>query len=240
MKWVVRFAVLAVLVGVVAAAVGPARAYWKEKNRPKFRQAEVSRGRVVSVVNSTGTVKPVRSVAIGSFVSGPVAELFVDFNAEVKKGDLLAKIDTRIYDASVARDRAALVTQKAQVDRIKADLQRAENDERRSKALRAQNEDFISDTEMDQFRFNRLSLAAQLKVAEAAVDQAAATLTSSEANLDYAEIRSPVDGIVIDRKVDPGLSGRAAREFIPAKPATTPPGTSGRSRCVSTSLFDPR
>lgn len=204
MKWLVRFAIFGCLVGLVAAGVGPARAYWKERNRPKFRQAEVTKGQVVSVVNSTGTVKPVRSVAVGSFVSGPVAELFVDFNAEVKKDDLLAKIDTRIYDASVARDRAALVTRKAEVDRVTADLQRAENDERRSKALRAESKDFISDTEMDQFRFNRLSLAAQLKVAEAAVDQADATLKASEANLDYAEIRSPVDGIVIDRKVDPG------------------------------------
>jgi len=68
----------------------------------------------------------------------------------------------------------------------------------------AKNKDYVSETEMDQYRFNRLSLDAQLKVAEATVKQAEATLETSRANLAYTEIRSPVDGIVIDRKIDPG------------------------------------
>ena len=85
-KWL---AVLAVLGAVGWAASGPLRERWKEHNRVAFREAAVSRGRIVAVVNATGTVKPVRSVTVGSFVSGPILTLYVDFNDEIKKNDLL-------------------------------------------------------------------------------------------------------------------------------------------------------
>jgi HlyD family secretion protein len=164
----------------------------------------------VAVVNSTGTVKPTRSVLVGTFVSGPIESITVDFNDEVKQGALLAKIDPQLYAAAVARDRAVLANQTAAVERAKAQLQQSVNDEYRSKALRAENKDFISDTEMDQFKFKRLMLEAELAVARTAVDQATANLATSEANLRYTEIRSPVDGVVIDRKVDPGQTVAAS------------------------------
>jgi HlyD family secretion protein len=196
--------VLLVLGGAGAAAFPSVQAYWKERRRVQYRQAEVTRGHIITVVNSTGTVQPVLSVPVGSFVSGPIEQLNADFNQEVKKGDLLAKIDPRLIEANVARDRASLATRKAEVERAKALLQQATNDENRASALRKERKDFISDTEMDQYKFNRLSLAAQLLVAEASVDQAIANLKQSEANLDYTEIRAPVSGIVINRKIDEG------------------------------------
>jgi HlyD family secretion protein len=211
MKRSIRWLVILGVVGLVGwAAVGPAATYWKERHRTNYREAEVTRGRVVAVVNSTGTIKPTRSVMVGTFVSGPIAEIYVDFNDEVKKDDLLAKIDQRIYQAAVDRDRALLANQKAGVERAKAQLQQAVNDEARSKALRAENRNFISDTEMDQFKYKRLTLAAELALAETAVQQAQANLDTSEANLKYTEIRSPVDGVVIDRKVDPGQTVAAS------------------------------
>jgi len=203
---------------MVLAAIGtvgwgitsPAIKYWKERSRVVYREADVSRGRIVAVVNSTGTIKPVRSVLIGSFVSGPIKEIFVDFNHEVKAGDRMAQIDPLIYKANVARDQAQLATRQAEVERVKAQLQQATNDEARSKALRAENRQFISDAEMDQFRYRRQSLAAELGVAQASVDQAQASLDNSKANLDYTEIKAPVDGVVIDRKVDPGQTVAAS------------------------------
>jgi HlyD family secretion protein len=104
----------------------------------------------------------------------------------------------------VARDKAALKTREAEVERARALLKQAENDEQRAYALREENADYISQSELDQVKFNRMSLEAQLKVAEAAVDQALGNLENSETNLEYTDIRSPVDGIVIDRKIDPG------------------------------------
>ena len=83
-------------------------------------------------------------------------------------------------------------------------LQQAKNDEQRAEALRAVNEDYLADTVMDKYKFNRISLEAQLQMAEASIKQADAALRNSKANLDYTYIRSPVDGIVIDRKIDEG------------------------------------
>jgi HlyD family secretion protein len=149
-------------------------------------------------------------VTVGTFVSGPIESIAVDFNAEVKKGDLLAKIDPRIYEASAAQGRAFLANQKAGVERAKAQLQQARNDEARSIALRAENRTFISDAEMDQFKYKRMSLEAELALAETAVAQAQASLDTAEANLAYTRIISPVNGVVIDRKVDPGQTVAAS------------------------------
>ncbi len=205
MRLLAKLSILVLAVaGLSAAAYRPATEYWAERNRPKFDIAKVERGELTEVIKSSGTIQPVLSVHIGSFVSGPIEELYVDFNDEVKKGDLLAEIDPRLYKANVARDRAALATRKADVERIKARLQNAVNDERRSVGLKSDNADFISDTEMDQYRFGRMALEAELLVAEAGIEQAQANLTTSEANLDYTKITSPVDGIVIARMIDPG------------------------------------
>ena len=196
--------VLLVLAGIGAAAYKPAADYWVKRNRPIWRTATVDQGPIVSVVNSTGTVKPKLEVAIGSFVSGPILELHCEFNQEVKKGDLLAKIDPRIYEANRARDAASLANREADVYRAKAQLQQAINDEKRAIALRMEDETFIAQAEMDKFKFARLSLEAQLMVANTAVDQARATLSFSQANLDYTDILATVDGIVINRKIQPG------------------------------------
>jgi len=205
MSWLVKFLVVAALItGTVAAAYSPVSSWWRLRNAPTFRTAKVERGSLVFSVNSTGTIKPVQSVLIGSFVSGPVIEIYADFNDQVTEGQLLAKIDPRLYAASLARDRAALETQLADVQRVQAQLQQAKNDEQRALRLRERNKDYISDTEIDQYRFARMGLEAQLTVAQAAVKQAQANLQNSEANLGYTEIRSPVDGIIIDRKIDPG------------------------------------
>lgn len=205
MRRLLRWSILLlVLGGASVAAYIPAARYWKERGRVKYRLAEVTRGRVAAVVNSTGTVKPVLAISVGAFVSGPIEALFVDFNDEVKKGDVLARIDPRLYKANVARDQAVLATRKAEVERARALFQQAKNDEGRALALRAENKGFLSDTESDQFKFNRMSLEAQLAVAEANVLQAQANLDNSEANLGYTNILAPVDGIVIDRKIDPG------------------------------------
>jgi HlyD family secretion protein len=196
--------VLAILGGIGYAAWKPLQTYLAKRAEVTWRTAKVETGGMVSVVNSTGTVKPKLQVSVGSFVSGPITELHVEFNQEVKKDELLAKIDPRIYDAAVARDKASLANREADVFRVQAQLQQAINDEKRAIALREEDTTFIAQAEMDKFTFSRLGLEAQLKVSETAVEQARATLQNSQINRDYTEIRSPVDGIVINRKIDPG------------------------------------
>ncbi|MGN6133930.1 MAG: efflux RND transporter periplasmic adaptor subunit [Aureliella sp.] len=197
-------AILTLLVGLGAAAYFPGAAYLRERNRPKFRFQTVEVGWLTQNVNSTGTVEPVQRVTVGATASGPIAELLVDFNDRVQKDQLLARIDPRIYQPMVERDEALMQTREAEVLRAQARLQQAINDERRALELRKVRADFISETEVDQLKFNRLVQEAELSVAKTAVEQARANLDNSRANLEYTEIRSPVDGIIIDRKVDVG------------------------------------
>lgn len=199
---------LGIFLLIVAAIVGalwrPVGRWWHERNLPKWKTEAVSRGDIVTVVNATGQVKPVLSVEVGSFVSGPIIDLPVEFNDEVEEGQLLARVDPRIYQANVDRDVAVLRIQEAEINRVGALLQQARNDERRALGLRAKNKDFLSQAELDKITFQRMSLEAQFKVAEASIQQAFASLENSLTNLAYTEITSPVAGIVIDRKIDRG------------------------------------
>jgi HlyD family secretion protein len=195
---------LGVVGGGVVAAYRPAADYWRKRNLPSWRQVEVTRGRIVSVVNATGNVKPVVSISVGAFVSGPIEKLNVEFNQEVKEGEILAEIDPLIYDAAVKREGANVKTREADVQRAKALWQQSINDWNRVAALREEDETFVAQAEMDKFRFTRDSLEAQLRVAEAAVIQAQASLDNAEAQLSYTKIRSPVDGMIINRKIDKG------------------------------------
>ncbi|MFM8251214.1 MAG: efflux RND transporter periplasmic adaptor subunit [Planctomycetota bacterium] len=205
MRRLLFWLVLLVMVGVgVGAAYRPVAEYWRKRNLPSWRQVEVTRGRIVSVVNATGNVKPVVSISVGAFVSGPIEKLNVEFNQEVKEGEILAEIDPLIYDAAVKREGANVKTREADVQRARALWQQSINDWNRVAALREEDETFVAQAEMDKFRFTRDSLEAQLRVAEAAVIQAQASLDNAEAQLSYTKIRAPVDGMIINRKIDKG------------------------------------
>jgi len=196
--------ILGVLIAAGAIGYSPIRAYWKDRHQPKYRQAKVTRGTIVAVVNATGPVTPVKSVSVGAFVSGPIEKLHVDYNDEVTKDQLLAEIDPRLYQANVDRDKALLATRRAELKRAKALLEQAANELARAQKLRENDPTLLSDAEMDQFKFNHLSLEAQRDVAQTSVDSAEASLKNSQANLDYTQIRSPVAGKIIARKVNEG------------------------------------
>ncbi|MEM1069064.1 MAG: efflux RND transporter periplasmic adaptor subunit [Planctomycetota bacterium] len=204
MRFFFRLLLAVILLAGLCAAGYQGQRAWEERNRPQFRLAEITTGDIQSVVNSTGEVKPVLSVSVGSFVSGPIMELHVDFNDTVTEGQLMAEIDPRLFEATVKSDRATLAIRQGEVARVQAELKRAEADERRAYALSEKGAGFISQVEIDQAKYARLSLEAQLKVAQAGVTQAEASLDNSLANLDYTRIVAPVDGIVIDRLIEPG------------------------------------
>jgi len=225
MRWLlIALVIFALLAGGLAAAYKPALQYFEQRNAPKWRTAATERGTIVSVVNATGTVKPVLQVSVGSFVSGPIDPEFVltdhagdvmrdktgqpmhiaEFNQEVKKGDMLAKVQETIYKANVDRDQASLDSREADVERLKALVWQALRDERRAVNLQKENPKFIAQADVDKVTFNRMQLEAQLKLAIAAVKQAQAQLDFSVAQLQYTKIIAPVDGIIINRKIDPG------------------------------------
>ncbi len=233
-RWLKRFLILTVIGGIGYGAYVPVSAFLKQRRQVTYREEPVARGGIVEVVNSTGTIEPVRKVLVGAIVSGPILKVHADFNDEVETDDLLAEIDPRLYEATYDRDmaslerdlaavrsaKATLNSQRADVDRIQALLDQAARDYRRAQQLRDKDPRFISQAEMDQYKYSAESLKQQKKVAEAAVLQAEASveqaqaavsqsrgnLKNSKTNLEYTKIYPPVPGIIIDRKVDDGAS----------------------------------
>jgi HlyD family secretion protein len=200
-KWLL---ILGVVVGGFATAGYFGQQYLKAKSIPRFTTVAVSTGKIETVVNSSGPIKPVQSVSVGSFVSGPIADIKVDFNDKVRKDQVLAMIDPRLLQSSYDREQAALDTQTAELARIVAQFDQAVANEKRAIQLRKTNKDYVSDQETDQLRYARLALFAQIDLAEANIKAQQASVENAKTNLGYTKIKSPVDGIVIDRKVDPG------------------------------------
>jgi HlyD family secretion protein len=204
MRTFVWIAVLVFGIAGLAFAWRPAAYYIQLRSVPNWRTAEIAQGDVVAVVNATGTIKPVLQISVGAFVSGPIQNLHVNFNQEVKAGDLMAEIDPRIYLSNVARDRASFENRVADVNRVYAQLRQAIRDEKRATDLKKESTDFIAQAEIDRVHFGRMALSAQFDVAVSAVAQAQAQLDNSNLQLEYTKIKSPVDGVVINRKIDPG------------------------------------
>lgn len=205
MKTIVKLLIgLGILGGIGYASYGPLMNYMEQRNKTQWRTQGVEQGEIIQAVNSTGKVEPIKRVSVGATVSGPIAELLVDFNTKVTKDQVLARIDPRLYQSAVERDQANLRTRQAEVARANAMLQQARNDERRSGQLNRSQDGFISEAEIDQFRFARMMREAELQVAQTNVEQSQAQLDNSQANLAYTEILAPCDGIIIDKKIDVG------------------------------------
>lgn len=205
MKTILKLLIaMGVLGGIGFAAYRPVMSYLEQRSKTQWRTQAVEQGEIIQAVNSTGKVEPIKRVSVGATVSGPIAELLVDFNTKVNKDQVLAKIDPRLYKSAVERDRANLRTRQAEVARAEAMLQQAKNDERRSGQLNQSQDGFISQAEIDQFRFARMMREAELQVAQTNVEQSQAQLDNSEANLAYTEVLAPCDGIIIDKKIDVG------------------------------------
>ena len=168
----------------------------------------VDRGAITATVTATGTVQPVTQVQVGTYVSGPIQAIYVDFNSPVTSGQLVAKIDPAPFEVKVRQAEANLANARASVEKARADLQLKQLTFDRNRTLRAR--DLISQDELDTSESNHAQAAAQLAFAEAGVKQAAAELDESRITLGYTEIRSPVDGVVISRNVDVGQTVAAS------------------------------
>ncbi len=160
----------------------------------KYRIQAVDRGNVVMTVTATGTISAVTTVQVGSQVSGIVARLYADFNSPVKAGQLLAELDPTPFEAQVEQRRADLT--QAEVQARNADITASRQDRLMAEGLAPQ-------ADVDAARANADGAKAQ-------VDQARAALRQAETNLRYAKIKSPIDGVVVDRKYDIGQTVAAS------------------------------
>ena len=207
--------------------------WWKQQaasDAVQYRTAPLTRGSLQASVAASGAVNPVSQVSVGTQVSGQIRDLLVDFNSEVKAGQLLARIDPETFEyrvrsaqADVDAARAAVLTAQAnqiaaqaQVSRAHVDLMEAQRDHERKQSL--VEKQFIAQSEADKSRAlvntsveavkavqAQVGVAqAQVKTAQANVAQRDAALAQARIDLDRTRITSPVNGIVIKRAIERG------------------------------------
>jgi HlyD family secretion protein len=156
-------------------------------------------------VTATGQLKPTRTVDVGSQVSGIIDQVRVNYNDRVKSGQVLAKIDTQKLDAQVLQDKASLQSARAKVDDAKVTVTETDAEYKRMlDARKRSNLQIISQHDIDTAKAAYDRAVVAVSTAEAAVTQAEANLKIDEANVQFAVIKSPVDGIVLSRNVEPG------------------------------------
>lgn len=170
-----------------------------------YRTAEVDRGAITRVVSATGTLQPLVSANVGSTVSGPVQSVSVDFNSQVRAGQELARLDPTPFQQRIVQAQAQLAQAQAQAAVANSDYQRY---------VLLQQRGFASEQLMAQQRAAR-------DTARAAVQQAAAQVATARTDLERSVIRSPIDGVVVDRQVNVGQpvasSLQAATLFVIAQ-----------------------
>jgi HlyD family secretion protein len=175
---------------------------------PRVTTVPVSRGDIVRTVESTGTLNAVETVNVGSQVSGTIKELDADFNDIVRKGQVLARLDTALFEAEVGQAQANLDKTIADAENQRVAVDDARRTLGREQALVGRAIAPQSDADVAQVAYD--TAVAQLKQAEAAVVQARAALAQSRLNLTHAVITSPIDGIVVARDVDRGQTVAAS------------------------------
>jgi len=193
---------------LVIAVIGFCSFTKHKNNAIKYITETIGRGDVHAIVSATGTVNPVTTVSVGTQVSGTINQLFVDYNSPVKKGQLLATIDSATFQAQVQQASANLLLAQANLEKSKVAVHDTKTNFERNKTLFAKN--FISKSELDNSETAYLSSLAQVKASEAQVAHSRATLNYAQTNLRYTKIISPVNGTVISRNIDVGQTVAAS------------------------------
>ncbi len=204
LKWG-GIAVAVIVLAVVLYALVSGRA------APKYVTEPVQRGDLAVTVSATGNLAPTKQVNVGSEESGIVVGVFVANNDHVKQGQRLAQLDPTLFRDAVMQAQAQLLSAQASVAQNRATLnQSTATLHRYQEVARLSGGKVPSQTELDTARGDFERAGANLKVAQAQVAQARATLSSNRTNLAKATIYAPVDGVVLSRQVEPGQTVAAA------------------------------
>ena len=207
-RWLPRvLAAVAVLV-----VLGGGLWYWQRQkaaaSEGAYRTTTVERGSIRVAISSTGTLSAISTVTVGSQISGQVTEILVDYNSEVKKGDVLARIDPKTYEAQIEQGNAQIASAQASLRQAQATLANAEVDYRRKAALVERQ--LVARSDVDLARAALDQARAQVNSAQASIRQQTASTQTTRVNLDRTVIRSPVDGVVLTRSIEPGQTVAAS------------------------------
>ena len=197
-RWALGIVIVLVAIGALAALAVRNR----NRDRVQVQAAEVTSGPIARRVLVSGTLEPARMVEVGSQVSGTIASLPADFNARVKAGQVLARLDPASFHTRLAEAEAGLAKAEAERARRQAVL-----DDARVKLEDAQvlaGDQQLARAELDLAQTTMLQAAADVRAADAEIAAARAVITEARVNLDRTVIRSPIDGVVIGRHVEVG------------------------------------
>lgn len=197
---------------VVVALLAGGVWWWKGRSADSagtgFRTQAIDRGDIRVSISSTGTLSAISTVTVGSQISGQITDILVDFNDKVRKGDILARIDPSTYEAQIEAGNAQIASANAQLAQAQATYANAAKLYERNVALGKQQ--MISKADVDQSRAAMEQARAQVNSAQAQIRQQTASTRSTRVNLDRTVIRSPVDGVVLTRKIEPGQTVAAS------------------------------
>lgn len=186
-----------------------ARAFFSGNKIPQgYKTQPLTVGEITESITASGTINPLSTVSIGTQASGRIAEIYVDYNSEVKKGQLLALIDQDNAKANVAQREASLEIAKAQVEVEENNIKYFKKVLDRISKLNASK--YSTEKELEAAERDYDNAMAQLVLEKAQVKQAEASLNSAKTELSYTEIKSPVDGIVISKAVEVGQTVAAS------------------------------
>lgn len=202
-----------ILLGVaVVAILGAGAWYWTahkaDGTESAYRTATVERGDIRVAISATGTLSAISTVTVGSQISGQVTDVLVDYNSEVKKGEVLARIDPSTYEAQIEQGNAQIANAQASLKQAQATLANAELDYTRKADLGTQK--LVAQSDVDLARAARDQARAQVNAAQASIRQQTASTQTTRVNLDRTVIRSPVDGVVLTRSIEPGQTVAAS------------------------------
>jgi HlyD family secretion protein len=206
-RWIPRIIVLALVAGAVAFLV--IKKPWAKGDDPiTFSTVAVGKGTIAAQVTANGTLSAVGTVQVGAQVSGRVVELHADFNDQVKKGQIIAKLDESVLKAQIDSSAASLALAAANVNKADVALMDADRQYKRQKTL--QDQQLVAGATVESAQVAYDTARAALVAARASQAQAAANLAQSKLSLSYATIYSPVDGVVLSRAVDVGQTVAAS------------------------------
>lgn len=201
------------LVGVVVVALAVLAAwYWRSQraaaDEGAWRTTTIERGDIRVAISATGTLSAISTVTVGSQVSGQVTDVLVDFNDKVVKDQVIARIDPSTYEAQINQGNAQVSSARASLRQAQATLANAEADYRRKSELGAQQ--LVARSDIDLARAARDQARAQVNAAQAQIRQQTASTETTRINLGRTVIRSPVDGVVLTRTIEPGQTVAAS------------------------------
>lgn len=201
-----------VIAAVVLALLGLGWYFWGKQASADaeggYRTEAVQRGDVRVAISATGTLSAISTVTVGSQISGQVTEVRVDFNSPVKKGEVLATIDPSTYQAQLEQGNAQIASARASLAQAQATLKNAQLDYSRKADLGRQK--LVAQGDVDQARAAFEQARAQVHSAQAQIHQQTAALKNTQVNIGRSVIRSPVDGVVLTRKIEPGQTVAAS------------------------------